>query len=61
MKFSGEGFPERIDFRTGDYRLDKKISEYKSGEELIPGFDEPNADFPGEEAVFYIRNFSTVK
>jgi hypothetical protein len=58
-KMAGEGNPERIDFRTGDYRLDRKIQENKSGDALIPGFDEPNADYPEEEAVFYLRNFST--
>ena len=58
-KMVGEGNPERIDFRTGEYRLDHKILEYKSGDEKVPGYDEPNADIPEKEAVFYIRNFST--
>lgn len=58
-KLAGEGNPERIDFRTGKYRLDRKITEYKSGDKLKPGWDEPNADVPVEEAIFYIRNFAT--
>lgn len=58
-KMAGEGNPERIDFRTGEYRLDRKISKYKSGDEQVPGYDEPNADVPEEEAVVYLRSFST--
>ena len=58
-KMDGEGNPERIDFRTGDYRLDHIIQEMKSGDEKVAGYDEPNADIPEEEAVFYIRSFST--
>ena len=58
-KFATEGSPERIEFRTGEYRLNRKITEYKSGDKLKPGWDEPNADVPVDEAVIYIRNFST--
>ncbi|MCK5279514.1 MAG: hypothetical protein KAK04_13260, partial [Cyclobacteriaceae bacterium] len=58
-KFAGEGNPERIEFRTGEYRLDRKIQEYKSGDKSIPGNDEPNGDIPADEAIFFIRNFST--
>ncbi|MCK5102654.1 MAG: hypothetical protein KAR17_07555, partial [Cyclobacteriaceae bacterium] len=58
-KFVGEGNPERIEFRTGEYRLDRKIQEYKSGDKLIAGHDEPNGDIPADEAIFFIRNFST--
>ncbi|MBT3385636.1 MAG: hypothetical protein HN778_00615 [Prolixibacteraceae bacterium] len=58
-KFNGEGQPERIEFRTGEYRLDRKITEYKSGDTSKPGWDEPNADVRTEEAIFYIQNFST--
>ena len=57
--FTAEGTPERIEFRTGPYRLDRKIQEYKSGDKSKPGWDEPNSEIPGEEAVFFIRNFST--
>lgn len=56
-KFSGAGNAERILFRTGDYRLTEKIQEYKSGDKFTPGFDEPNADKPIDEALFYIRSF----
>ena len=58
-KFSKEGIPERIEFRTGKYRLDRKILEYKSGDPGKPGWDEPNADVPVDESVIYIRTFST--
>jgi hypothetical protein len=56
-KFSGAGNAGRIIFRTGDYRLSEKIQEYKSGDKFTPGFDEPNADEPIDEAVYYIRSF----
>jgi hypothetical protein len=58
-KFSGEGSVERIIFRTGEYRLNKKVGKFKSGSASIPGYDEPGADEPVNEAVYYIRNFST--
>lgn len=58
-KMTAKGNPERIDFRTGEYRLDRKISKFKSENKQTPGYDEPNADVPKEEAVFYIRSFST--
>lgn len=57
-KFAGVGNPERIKFRTGEYRLNRKITEYKSGNKLIPGHDELNGDIPVDEATFFIRNFS---
>jgi hypothetical protein len=57
--FAGNGIPERIDFRTGEYRLNRKITEYKSGDKSKPGWDEPNAGIPVEDATYYIRNFST--
>ena len=56
--FAHNGSPERIEFRTGKYRLDRKIQEYKSGSTSIPGHDEPNADVKVAEATFYIRNLS---
>ena len=58
-KFSEEGIPERIEFRTGEYRLNRKITEYKSGDRKVPGWDETNPDVMVDEAIFYIRNFST--
>ncbi len=57
--FDGNGIPERIEFRTGEYRLDRKIQEYKSGDKSEPGWDEPNAELPVDETVYYIRNFTT--
>ena len=59
-QFSGEGSVERIIFRTGEYRLNKKVGKFKSGSASIPGYDEPGADEPVNEAVFYIRSFSTI-
>ena len=56
-KFNGEGLPERIEFRTGEYRLSRKIQEYKSGDKSKPGWDEPNADVPVDETTIYIRSF----
>ena len=52
--------PERIIFRTGEYRLTDDVQEYKSGDDYKPGWDEPGADEPIDEAVFYIRNFSAI-
>lgn len=57
-KFTKEGNPERIEFRTGEYRLNREITEYKSGDKTKAGWDEPNADVRVEEAIYYIRNFS---
>jgi hypothetical protein len=57
--FSESGTVERIIFRTGEYRLNDKVLEYKSGDKYKIGFDEPAADEMVEEAVFYIRNFNT--
>ena len=59
--FSAKGdMPERIIFRTGEYRLTDDVQEYKSGDDYKPGWDEPGADEPVDEAVFYIRHFSAV-
>lgn len=58
-KFSVTRNPERIEFRTGTYRLDRKITEYKSDDKSVPGWDEPNSELPNEEAVYYIRDFSS--
>ncbi len=59
QEFVGEGSVERIIFRTGAYRLNTKVGKYKSGHASIPGYDEPDADQPVDEAVYYVRNFST--
>jgi len=56
--FSTEsGVPERIVFRTGQYRLTDDVQEYKSGNDFKPGWDEPEADEPVKEAVYYIKDF----
>jgi hypothetical protein len=59
LKIMAPGNAERIDFRTGDYRLADKVSEYKSGDQAVPGFDETRPGEPVEEAAIFIRNFST--
>ena len=56
-----EGLPERIVFRTGDYRLTDDVQKYKSGDKSIAGTDEPGADEPVEAAVYYIKDFCAVK
>lgn len=58
-EFTSNGRVERILFQTGDYRMENKIQKYKSGSGIIPGYDEPDSEQPVDEAVFYIRNFST--
>jgi hypothetical protein len=58
-QFTTSGMVERIDFRTGEYRLDRKIQEYKTGDMSIPGFDEKSPGEPVAEAVIYLKDFST--
>lgn len=59
-RFSAAGsYPERIIFRTGEYRLQDDVTEYKSGDEKVPGWDEPNADEPVSATIVYIKNFKT--
>ena len=53
--FAAAEKPERIIFRTGAYRLQDDVQEHKSGDEFKPGWDEPGADEPVPEAVFYIK------
>lgn len=55
-----EGEPERIEFRTGRYRLTDEVQKYKSGDESKPGWDEPGADEPVPAAVYYIKDFQAV-
>lgn len=55
------GEPERIVFRTGQYRLTDNVQEYKSGNDFKPGWDEPGADEKAEEAVYYIKDFTAVQ
>jgi hypothetical protein len=59
QQFTAPGRAERIDFRTGKYRLNRNIQEYKIGDQTIPGFDESRPGEPVAEAVFYLRDFST--
>ncbi len=54
------GAAERIEFRTGDYRLTDDVAKYKSGSEDKPGWDEPGCDEKVPEAVFYLRNFRAI-
>jgi len=54
---SEQGEPERIIFRTGEYRLADDVQEYKSGDDFEPGWDEPGADEKVKEAVYYIKDF----
>jgi hypothetical protein len=56
-RFSAEGRPERFVFRTGAYRLQDEVQEYKSGNGFIPGWDEPGADEKSPEVTYYIRDF----
>ena len=55
------GVPERIIFRTGQYRLTDDVQEYKSGDDFKPGWDEPGSDEPVKEAVYYIKDFKTAQ
>jgi hypothetical protein len=56
-QFTAAGKPERIIFRTGAYRLQDDVTEYKSGNDFVPGWDKKGADEPVPEAVFYLRQF----
>ncbi|MBN2182393.1 MAG: hypothetical protein JW715_10805 [Sedimentisphaerales bacterium] len=55
------GVPERIVFRTGQYRLTDDVQEYKSGNDFKPGWDEPDAGEPVKEAVYYIKDFKAAQ
>jgi len=57
FKFTANGEPERIVFRTGEYRLTDNVQEFKSGDKHIPGWDEPGADETVPCAVYYLKNF----
>lgn len=58
--FCEEGIPERIEFRTGPYRLADDVQKYKSGDEHKPGWDEPGADEKVEPAVYYIKDLKVL-
>jgi hypothetical protein len=51
--------PERIEFRTGDYRMEDDIAKAQGLSDNVPGWDEPGADEPVEPAAYYIREFRT--
>ena len=57
--FLSEGFPQRIEFRTGFYRLNRKIQEYKSGDQRIVGWDETGTEQPIGTTEVCIDNFKT--
>ena len=61
ISFLNKGIPQRVEFRTGEYRIERKIQEYKSGDQTVPGWDEPNSEQPISSTKIYIDNFSTVK
>ena len=61
LGFAVQGTPERILFRTGKYRLQDDVQEYKSSDDFKPGWDEPGADEPVPEAVFYVKDFTVRK
>jgi len=55
-----DGIPERIEFRTGPYRLADDLQKYKSGDEHKPGWDEPGADEKTTAAIYYIKDFKAI-
>jgi hypothetical protein len=59
-QFAVDGFPERIVFRTGKYRLTDDVIEHKSGDENVPGWDEPGADEYAPKAIYYLKDFKAV-
>jgi hypothetical protein len=58
VKFSAEGIPERIIFRTGKYRLTDDVQKWKSGDKFVPGWDEPGADETVPKVTYYLKDFS---
>ena len=50
-------YPNRIEFRTGKYRMKRKIQEYKSGDQKLPGFDEPDSETIIDPTKIYLDNF----
>lgn len=59
LSFLYKGIPQRVEFRTGAYRLDRKIKEYKSGDQRVPGWDEQGTEQPTEATEVCIDNFKT--
>ena len=61
LSFLSKGIPQRIEFRTGFYRLNRKIQEYKSGDQRVAGWDEHGTEQPVEPTEVCIDNFKTHK
>tara|TARA_B100001059_G_scaffold221906_1_gene245343 strand:+ start:6004 stop:7833 length:1830 start_codon:yes stop_codon:yes gene_type:complete len=59
LSFLSKGIPHRIEFRTGFYRLNRKIQEYKSGDQRVAGFDEQGTEQTVEPTEVCIDNFKT--
>lgn len=59
LSFLSKGIPQRIEFRTGFYRLNRKIQEYKSGDQRVAGRDEHGTEQPVEPTEVCIDNFKT--
>ena len=57
IDFSENLHPNRVEFRTGKYRMNRKIQEYKSGDQKIPGFDEPDSETIIDPTKIYLDNF----
>ncbi len=57
IDFSEKLYPSRVEFRTGKYRMKRKIQEYKSGDQKIPGFDEPDSETIIDPTKIYLDNF----
>ena len=57
ISFLNKGIPNRVELRTGKYRMDRKIQEYKSNDQKVPGWDEPNSERPSKSTKIYIDNF----
>ena len=41
--------------------MNRKIQEYKSNDQQVPGWDEPNSERPSESTKIYIDNFFSGK
>ena len=57
ISFLNKDIPNRVEFRTGKYRMGRKIQEYKSNDQKVPGWDEPNSERPSKSTKIYIDNF----
>ena len=55
IDFSKNLYPNRVEFRTGKYRMKRKI-QYKSGDQKLPGLDERNSEVQISPTIVYIDN-----